>query len=123
MSLPTLSQARRILWVTESGGNCVRAISVDASSQRRARRRMPLVTLRALAMRSRVCVRDNGDAAVTKYAQKFDGSTRTQHRMSQEEIDAAIALTPPQVQSDIKEAQANIRRFALAQRATMTDLT
>ena len=67
-------------------------------------------------------VSDNGDSAVTKYAQKFDGSTRTQHRLSQEEIDAAIALTPQQVQDDIKEAQSNIRRFALAQRATMTDL-
>ena len=63
MSLPTLSQARRILWVTESGGNCVRAISVDASSQRRARRRMPLVTLRALVMRSRAVMRQPGEAA------------------------------------------------------------
>ena len=60
---------------------------------------------------------DNGDSAVTKYAQKFDGSTRTQHRLSQEEIDAAIALTPQPVQDDIKEAQSNIRRFALAQPA------
>merc|ERR1711871_1244432 len=63
-----------------------------------------------------------GGAAVTEYAQKFDKSTRTEHRLSQAEIDHAISLTPPQVQADIKEAQGNIRRFALAQRATMTDL-
>jgi len=67
-------------------------------------------------------VNANGDAAVTKYAQKFDGSTRVQHMLSSEEIEAALALTPPQVQADIKQAQSNIRRFALAQRATMLDL-
>ena len=42
---------------------------------------------------------------------------------SQAEIDAALAATPEEVKRDIVASQSNIRRFALAQRATMTDLT
>jgi len=68
-------------------------------------------------------VSQRGDQAVTEYAMRFDGSTRSSLELSQAEIDVAISQTPQQVQDDIKAAQNNIRRFAQAQRATMQDLT
>ena len=59
---------------------------------------------------------------------EFDSASRTPAPdiATKAELDQRLAnrptLTPQQVQDDIKEAQSNIRRFALAQRATMTDL-
>lgn len=67
-------------------------------------------------------IRQNGDAAVRKYSAKFDKWERPSFKLSQKEIDEAIAACPKQVIEDIKEAQKNVRTFAQAQRETLKDI-
>jgi sulfopropanediol 3-dehydrogenase len=62
-----------------------------------------------------------GDAKALEYAAKFDryeGSVL----LSQEEIDAAIALVPEKLKADIRFAHDNVRRFAEVQKSTLTDV-
>ncbi|MGO1074957.1 histidinol dehydrogenase [Inquilinus sp. CA228] len=67
-------------------------------------------------------VEARGDDAVREYAIKFDGLDRTSYRLTESEIDAAVASLTPQERSDIDFAQAQVRRFAEAQRACLLDL-
>ncbi|EGY21988.1 hypothetical protein VD0002_g1923 [Verticillium dahliae] len=66
-------------------------------------------------------IRTQGDAAVRKYSAKFDSWDRPSFKLSQKEIDEAIAQVSPQVISDIKEVQENVRKFAFAQLASLTE--
>ncbi|KAG7143605.1 Histidinol dehydrogenase like protein [Verticillium longisporum] len=66
-------------------------------------------------------IRAQGDAAVRKYSAKVDSWDRPSFKLSQKEIDEAIAQVSPQVISDIKEVQENVRKFALAQLASLTE--
>jgi len=66
-------------------------------------------------------IRGNGDAAVSKYSEKFDSWSRPSFRLSQDEIDAAIAACPEQTIKDIQEVQSNVRKFAEAQRASLRE--
>ncbi|CRK18875.1 hypothetical protein BN1723_002850 [Verticillium longisporum] len=66
-------------------------------------------------------IRTQGDAAVRKYSAKFDSWDRPSFKLSQKEIDEAIAQVSPQVIGDIKEVQENVRKFALAQLASLTE--
>ena len=62
-----------------------------------------------------------GDAAALKYATKFDqydGNVR----LTAQEIETACALVPQKIKDDIAFAHDNVRRFAQAQKATMTDI-
>jgi sulfopropanediol 3-dehydrogenase len=63
-----------------------------------------------------------GDAAVRALSQKFDGFARESFRLSASEIEAAMSKVAPRDMEDIRFAQAQIRRFAQAQRASMTDI-
>ncbi|MDE2007680.1 MAG: histidinol dehydrogenase, partial [Rhodospirillales bacterium] len=63
-----------------------------------------------------------GDAAVREYSAKLDHWDPPAFRLSQAEIDALIASLPHQVIADIAFAQAQVRRFAEAQRAALTDI-
>jgi sulfopropanediol 3-dehydrogenase len=63
-----------------------------------------------------------GDAAVRELAQKFDGHSAPSFRLSQSEIEAAMQKVSPRDMEDIRFAQDQIRRFAEAQRASMTDI-
>jgi len=63
-----------------------------------------------------------GEAAVRELSAKFDGYEPESFRLSSEEIQSLIDSLPRQVIEDIRFAQAQIRRFAEAQRATMTEL-
>ncbi len=63
-----------------------------------------------------------GDTAVKEYAEKFDKDSRDSYRLSDTEIQALIAKVDPSDIEDIKFAQAQVRRFAEAQRASMTDI-
>jgi sulfopropanediol 3-dehydrogenase len=67
-------------------------------------------------------VSERGDAAVRELSVKFDKYEPAQFRLSGNEIKALIDSLPAQVIEDIKFAQTQIRRFAQAQRATMTEL-
>lgn len=68
-------------------------------------------------------VRSKGDAAVRAYSEKFDKwSPAGGFRLSKEQIDECMAQVPAQTIEDIREAQRNVRLFAEAQRACITDL-
>jgi sulfopropanediol 3-dehydrogenase len=62
------------------------------------------------------------DAAVADCSERFDQWRPDTFTLSRERIDACYRELSPQVVDDIKFAQAQIRRFAEAQRATMQDL-
>ena len=62
------------------------------------------------------------DAAVADLSKKFDNWSPKSFRLSQAEIDAAIAQVPKRDLEDIKFAQAQVRNFALKQRESMKDI-
>ena len=62
-------------------------------------------------------VRKGGDAALRKYAAKFDGLTKQQPLLvSREEMQAAWDETAPELQAAMMVARGNILAFAEAQR-------
>jgi sulfopropanediol 3-dehydrogenase len=67
-------------------------------------------------------VEAHGDAAIREFSARFDGWSPPAFRLSEAEIEAALAeLTPRQV-ADIAFAQEQVRRFAEAQRAALRDI-
>ena len=66
-------------------------------------------------------IRERGDAAVREYSQKFDSWSPENFRLTPEQVQGFIAACPPQVIADIKTVQTNVRRFAQAQRDSLTD--
>ncbi|MEC7763410.1 MAG: histidinol dehydrogenase [Pseudomonadota bacterium] len=66
-------------------------------------------------------IETRGDAAVRDLSAKFDGYTPEAFRLTPSEIEAAMQKVTTREMEDIKFAQTQIRRFAEAQRATMTD--
>ncbi|TQV81848.1 histidinol dehydrogenase [Denitrobaculum tricleocarpae] len=67
-------------------------------------------------------IKQRGDAAVRALSEKFDRHAPPSFRLSAAEIEALIARVPARDLEDIKFAQAQVRRFAEAQRASMTDV-
>lgn len=67
-------------------------------------------------------IESRGDDAVREYSQKFDKWLPESFRLTQAQIDAAIASLSPQALADIKFAQAQIRRFAQIQKSSMHDV-
>ena len=63
-----------------------------------------------------------GDSAVRALAQKFDGYAAPSFRLTPSEIEAAMQKVSTRDMEDIRFAQTQIRRFAEAQRASMTDI-
>ncbi|MDH3667711.1 MAG: histidinol dehydrogenase [Paracoccaceae bacterium] len=63
-----------------------------------------------------------GDAAVRALSEQFDGYTPERFRLSEAEIADLIAQVPKRDIEDIKFAQTQIRAFAEAQKASMTDI-
>ena len=63
-----------------------------------------------------------GDAAVRDMAERFDGYSRDSYRLSQDEIAAITARVSDREMADIRFAQDQVRAFARAQRASMTDI-
>jgi len=67
-------------------------------------------------------IETRGDEAVRELSEKFDKFSPPSFRLSQSEIEAAMQKVAPRDMADIDFAQAQIRRFAEAQRASMTDI-
>ena len=61
-----------------------------------------------------------GDAAALKYASEFDGYSGNLI-LTKDEIQDACDLVPEKLKKDIQFAHANVKRFAEAQRSTVTD--
>lgn len=64
----------------------------------------------------------NGDAAVRRLSEKFDNYSPQSFRLSDSDIEAAMNKVSSREMEDIKFAQLQIRKFAEAQRASMTDI-
>lgn len=67
-------------------------------------------------------VEARGDAAVRDLSAKFDKWEPEQFRLTPAQIEAAMAQVSPRDIEDIKFAQAQVRRFAEAQKACLQDL-
>ena len=67
-------------------------------------------------------IEQRGDAAVRALSVKFDKYDPPQFRLTASEIEAAMGKVSTRDMDDIKYAQRQIRRFAEAQRASMTDI-
>ena len=67
-------------------------------------------------------IRSRGDAAVRDLSARLDKWERKSFRLSSAEIEQLIGSLPAQVIEDIRFAQAQIRRFAEAQRAALQDI-
>lgn len=66
-------------------------------------------------------IRANGDNAVRAYSEEFDKWSPASFKLSQQEIQEIISTVPQQIIDDIKQVQANVRTFAVAQRASIKD--
>ena len=63
-----------------------------------------------------------GDGAVRALSQQFDGYAPARFRLSEGEIEALVARVSEQDMADIRFAHDQVRRFAEAQRASITDI-
>ena len=61
-------------------------------------------------------VRENGDKAVRKYSEMWDGFAPEILRVSKEEMEEAVANFDPQLKQDLQEAAKNIRYYHEAQK-------
>ncbi|GAB5378109.1 MAG: histidinol dehydrogenase [Acuticoccus sp.] len=64
----------------------------------------------------------NGDAAVRALSEKFDRFSPDAFRLSDSDVEALMRQVSPRDLEDIRFAQAQVRRFAEAQRASMQDI-
>lgn len=67
-------------------------------------------------------IETRGDAAVRELSAKFDGYAPEAFRLTASEIEAAMQKVSSREMEDIRFAQKQIRQFAEAQRASMTDV-
>jgi sulfopropanediol 3-dehydrogenase len=67
-------------------------------------------------------VRARGDVAVREYSEKFDRWSPDAFRLEADEIETIFARVPDQVLEDIRTVQAQVRRFAEAQRESLTEI-
>jgi sulfopropanediol 3-dehydrogenase len=67
-------------------------------------------------------IQTRGDAAIRELSAKFDKYEPAHFRLSASEIEAAMQKVSTRDMEDIKFAQTQIRTFAEAQRASMTDI-
>ena len=67
-------------------------------------------------------IRTRGDAAVREYSETFDRWSPDTFRLSDDRVAEIMATLPQQVIDDIVFVQAQVRRFAQAQRDSLTDI-
>ena len=67
-------------------------------------------------------IEQNGDQAVRALSEKFDGYAPESYRLGDEDIQRLMAKVSARDLDDIRFAQTQVRRFARAQRASMTDV-
>ena len=67
-------------------------------------------------------IKSRGDAAVRDLSERFDSYSPASFRLTDEEVEACVGRVPEQTLDDIKFAQAQVRKFAEIQRASMKDV-
>ena len=63
-----------------------------------------------------------GDQAVRELSEKFDNWSPESFRLTEDQVDVIVSKVPAEVIEDIKFAQKNIREFAEAQLASLSDV-
>jgi len=66
-------------------------------------------------------VRANGDDAVRRWSEKFDGWTPASFQLTPDEVGAIVGALPETVLDDLRYVQRQVRGFAQAQRDSITD--
>ncbi|MFI2781298.1 histidinol dehydrogenase [Streptomyces sp. ALB3] len=67
-------------------------------------------------------IREQGDEAVRRYSEKFDGWSPESFRLGPDEIEKIVAGVPETVLEDIRFVQRQVRTFAQAQRDSLHDV-
>jgi sulfopropanediol 3-dehydrogenase len=98
------------------------AIDYLKTAKSEEERREDDAKVRAVVEGTLADIEARGDAAVRELSQKFDGYAPESFRLSASEIEAAMQKVSARDMEDIRFAQIQIRRFAEAQRASMTDI-
>lgn len=78
--------------------------------------------VRALVEETLAEIETRGDTAVRELSERFDKLSRRSFRLTASEIESAISKVSARDMADITFAQEQIRRFAEAQRASLTDV-
>ncbi|MBL1110863.1 histidinol dehydrogenase [Streptomyces sp. 110] len=66
-------------------------------------------------------VRQNGDAAVRRWSQKFDGWSPESFQLSPDQVASVVSSVPETVLDDLRFVQRQVRGFAQAQRDSLND--
>ena len=66
-------------------------------------------------------IRQRGDAAVREYSERFDRWSPPSFRLDADDVERIIDTVPAGTIADIETVQANVRRFAQAQRDSLVD--
>ena len=85
--------------------------SDEASREEILSRTLPTVNVEETVAAILAEVRREGDAALYRYTEKFDGVRLTALAVTEEEIEEAMALVEPRFLEILREAAANIRTF------------
>ena len=67
-------------------------------------------------------IRRDGDSAVRQYSEKFDKWSPQSFKLSDSDIEHIMSKVPDQVIKDIKKVQSNVRKFAEAQKNSLSEL-
>lgn len=67
-------------------------------------------------------IRREGDAAVHQYSEKFDKWSPASFKLSQSDIKEIMSHVSDQTIEDIKKVQSNVRKFAEAQKSSLSEL-
>ncbi len=98
------------------------AIRYLKESKSQSERREDDAKVKAIVEETLADIEARGDAAIRELSEKFDKYSPASFRLSEAEIEALIAEVSPRDLEDIRFAQDQVRRFAEAQRASMTDI-
>ena len=98
------------------------AIRYLKESKSQSERREDDAKVKAIVEDTLADIEARGDAAIRELSEKFDHYSPASFRLSEQEIQALIAEVSPRDLDDIRFAQDQVRRFAEAQRASMTDI-
>ncbi len=83
----------------------------ELSDEELLKRNMPKADVAGVVSAILEDVRNNGDAAVLKYTEKFDGAKLSTMLVSAEEIDEAMTETEPEFLDTLRLAERNIREY------------
>ena len=98
------------------------AIRYLKESKSQSERREDDAKVKAIVEGTLKDIEARGDAAIRELSEKFDKYSPASFKLSDDEIKALIAEVSPRDLDDIRFAQDQVRQFAEAQRASMTDI-